>query len=92
VQLFSYLEKCYDEIERHVNEGCGDGQLDPYGAPLGNLERVRLLRLFERQMKKGSGKGASINNLIWDNFLDPNYIRRLSLGAKKNFCKWPGLL
>jgi hypothetical protein len=59
---------------------------------LENLERVRLLELFERQMKKGSGKGASVINLIWDNFLDPDYVRRLNHWKIQNFCEGPGLL
>jgi len=41
-------------------------------------------------MKEGSGNGAFLINLIWV-FLDPDYVRRLSLGAIRNFCEGPGL-
>ena len=34
------------------------------GPPLGNLKGVCLPELFERQMTKGSGNGASVINLI----------------------------
>ena len=33
-----------------------------------NLEGVRLLGLFERQMKVGSGNQVSVINLIWAYF------------------------
>ena len=52
---------------------------------------VRLPGLFERQMKEGSGNGASLITLRWAPFLDPDYIRTLSLGAIWNFCEGPGL-
>jgi hypothetical protein len=40
-----------------------------------------------------SGNGASLIKLIWALFLgDPDYVRRLSLGAIWNFCEGPGLL
>ena len=58
-----------EEFGRHVKEGCGNGQLSPQGPPLGNLEGVRLPGLFERQMKKGSGNGASLIELTWAYFL-----------------------
>jgi hypothetical protein len=50
------------------------------GAPLGNLEGIHLLGLFER---KGS--------YVWDLFLDPEDIKILSLGAIWNFGKGTGL-
>jgi hypothetical protein len=50
------------------------------GAPLGNLEGIRLLGLFER-------KGLYIQVP----FLDPEDIKILSLGAIWNFGKGTGL-
>jgi hypothetical protein len=42
-------------------------------------------------MKVGSGNGASLIKLILAPFLDPDYVRSLSLGASWNFCEGPGL-
>ena len=41
-------------------------------------------------MREGSGNGASLINLISGPFLDPDYIRNLSMGAKRNFCGGAG--
>jgi len=49
------------------------------GAPLGNLEGIRLPGLFERKGK-----------YIWVLFLDPEDIKILSLGAFWNFGKRTG--
>jgi hypothetical protein len=49
------------------------------GAPLGNLDRIHLLGLFERKGK-----------YIWVCFLDPEDIKILSLGAIWNFGKGTG--
>jgi len=50
------------------------------GAPLGNLEGILLLGLFERKEK-----------YIWVPFLDPDDIKNLSLGAIWNLGKGTGL-
>jgi len=50
------------------------------GAPLGNLDRIRLLGLFERKRKH-----------IWVHVLDPEEIKILSMGAIWNFGKGTGL-
>ena len=48
------------------------------------------MRSFERQME-GSGNGASLVKLIWAPFLDPYYVRSLSLREMGNFCEGSGL-
>jgi hypothetical protein len=58
---------------------------------MGNLQGVHLAGLFERQMKEGSGNTASLIKLIWAPFLDPDYVRSLSLGTIWNFCEGQGL-
>ena len=50
------------------------------GAPLGNLEEIRLPELFER-------KGL----YIWVPFLEPEDIKSVSLGAIWNFGRGTGL-
>ena len=50
------------------------------GAPLGNLEWIRLMGLFKRKGK-----------YIWVPFLDPEDIKILSLGAIWKFGKGTGL-
>jgi hypothetical protein len=50
------------------------------GAPMGNLDGIRLLGLFDRKGK-----------YIWVPFLDPKEIKFLSLGAIWNFSKGTGL-
>ena len=50
------------------------------GAPMGNLDGIRLPGLFERKGK-----------YIWVPFLDPEEIKILSLGAIWNFGKGTGL-
>ena len=40
---------------------------------------------------EGSGIGASVINLTWAHFVDPDYVRSLSLGANWNCCEGPGL-
>jgi len=57
-------------------------------APFGEAGGDSLTKLFERQME-GSGNGASLINLIWAPFFDPDYARSLSLGA--NWNGGPGL-
>jgi hypothetical protein len=47
--------------------------------------------IFEREMKEGSGNGASVMKLIWAPFLDPDYVRCLSMGEIWNFYEGPGL-
>jgi hypothetical protein len=44
-------------------------------------------RTFEREMKGGSGNGASLIKLIWAPFFDPDYVGSLSLAAIWNFCE-----
>jgi hypothetical protein len=58
---------------------------------MGNLEGVGLPGLFERQKMEGSGNGESPLNLIWASFLNPDYVRSLSLGEIWNFFEGPGL-
>jgi hypothetical protein len=58
-------------------------------APSGEFEGGSLQGLLERQMKECSGNGASLINfinLILTPFLNPDYVRILSLGAIWNFC------
>jgi hypothetical protein len=50
------------------------------GAPMGKLQGIHLLGLFERKGK-----------YIWVPFLDPEDIKILSLGANWNFGKGTGL-
>jgi hypothetical protein len=50
------------------------------GAPLGNLEGIRLPGLFERQGKH-----------VWVHFLDPEDIKIVSLGTIWNCGKGTGL-
>jgi len=40
---------------------------------------------------EGSVNGAYLINLIWAPFLDPDYVRSLSLGAIWYFCEGSGL-
>jgi hypothetical protein len=42
-------------------EGSGDGHLSPQGPRWGNLEGGFFTRDFERQVKEGSGDGASLS-------------------------------
>jgi len=56
-----------------------------------NPEGVLLPGLLGRQMKVGSANGASLINLTWVPFLDPDYVRCLSLGATWNFSEGPRL-
>ena len=46
---------------------------------------------FERQMENGSGNVASLINLIWAPFVNPYYVRSLSLGAIWNCSDGPRL-
>jgi len=73
-EISFYQVNSYEELKRRVKEISVNGQL----SPLGNLEGVRLLGLFERQME-GSGNEASLINLIWAPFSHPNYVRSLEL-------------
>jgi hypothetical protein len=42
-------------------------------------------------MKELSGNVAYLIKLIWTTFLDPEYVRSVSMGANWNFCEGPGL-
>jgi hypothetical protein len=59
------------------------------GAPDGEPGGVHLLVLFE--FLEGSGNGARLIKSIWAPFLDPDYVRSLSLGVIRNFYEGPGL-
>jgi hypothetical protein len=59
------------------------------GAPVGEIGAGSFTGTFERQMKRGSGNGASLIKLFWAPFLDPDYVRSLSLGTLWNFCEAP---
>jgi hypothetical protein len=63
------------------------------GTPVGEPGGVRFPGLFERQMKEGSGNGASLIKLIWATLFwgDPDNVRSLSVGAIWNFSERPGL-
>jgi len=52
-----------------------------------------LLLRNSRDVKEGSGNGRYFIKLIWVPFLflDPDYVRSLSLGAIWNCCEGPGL-
>jgi len=67
------------EINRYVKMPCKRVSLS-IGAPLGNLEGIRLPGRFER-----------IGKYIWVPFLDPEDIQILSLGVIWNFGKGTGL-
>jgi len=66
-------------FKRYVKMLCKRVSL-PIGAPLGNLEEIRLPGLLERKGK-----------YIWVHFLDPEDIKVLSLGAILNFGTGAGL-
>jgi hypothetical protein len=61
-------------------EGSGNGELSLLRAPVGEPGVVSFLGLFERHME-GSENGASLIEFNWTPFLDPDYVRSLSLGA-----------
>jgi len=90
VKFLFYQENFYEEFGRHVKTDMETGNSLHREPPLGNLEGVRLPGLFERQMED-PGKGASLINLTWAPFLDPDYVRSSSLWAIWNFCEGPGL-
>jgi hypothetical protein len=52
----------------------------PVGEPGGGL----FSRMFEKQMKKGSGNGASLINLMFS-FLDPDFVRSLNPGTSVKY-------
>jgi hypothetical protein len=66
-------------IKRYLKMPCKQVSLS-IGAPLGNLEGIRLPELFERN-----------GQYIWLPFLDPEGIKVLSLGAIWNFGNGTGL-
>ena len=57
--------------------------------PVGEIGGGSFSGTFKRQMKGGSGNEASLIKLFWAPFLDPDYVRSLSLGALWNFCEAP---
>ena len=65
-------------LEKYVKERFWQRATLSIGAPLGNLEG-------------GILPGTSRYGNILAPFLDPDYVRRLSLGAIWNFCEGPGL-
>jgi len=67
------------EIKRYVKMPCKRVSLST-GAPMGNLEGIRLPGLFERRGKH-----------IWVPFLDPEDIKILCLGGVWSFGKGTGL-
>jgi hypothetical protein len=66
-------------IKRYVKMSSKQVSLS-IGAPLGNLDGIRLPGLFDRN-----------GNYIWVPFLDPEDIKVLSLGVIWNFGKGTGL-
>jgi hypothetical protein len=79
VLLFYRTFKIKRRIKRYVKMPCKQVSLF-LGAPLGNLEEIRLPEHFERN-----------GNYIWVPFLDPEDIRISSLGAIWDFGKGTGL-
>jgi len=57
------------------------------GAPIGEHGGGLFTGTFEKHMVVGFGNGASLIKLILAPFLDPDYVRSLSLGAIWIFCE-----
>jgi len=57
---------------------------------MGNLEGVRLLGTFERQME-GSGNGVFLIKLLLPPFKDQTYVRALSVWAICYWCEGSGI-
>jgi len=78
-----------EEFEGHVKESFGNGQLS-IGAADGEPGGGSFSGHFERQMKEGSGNGASLFKIIWIPFLDPDYVRRRVWGQSGTSVKDQG--
>ena len=73
IKRYSYIKRYVKMLYKRVSLSIG--------APLGNVEGIRLPALFERKGKHN----------IWVPFLDPEAIKILSLGAIWNLVKGTGL-
>ena len=76
---------------RDCNRRVWKRKISASGPPLGNVEGARLLGLLREREMDGSGNGASLMKLTWAHFLDPDYVRSLSLMANWNSCEGTGL-